>query len=406
MNPRVAREPTVRGARPRVGPLSIVASLLVVIGVVLAQPSLVVGGAGEVGGPLPDLTPDELARFESGAAVFPKVHGPEDGLGPLFNGRACVECHASPAPGGADKTRNHLITRIGRDAGGSYDDLVGAGGPVMARRSAREVLPGCSLGSEKKPKDATAVSERQPQALFGLGLVAAIPDETLLALAAQQASGGDVAGHVNRVDDGLGRFGMKAQFATLDAFVADALRNEIGITNPGRPDEKPTAQAVPDGCDQRPDLEDDGSAVALLTDFVSMLAPPPRGAVGSAERRGEAVFQEVGCASCHTPTLRTGPSPIAAIAHREVPLYSDLLLHDLGEYLADGIRQGEAGGMEWRTTPLWGLGRRLWYLHDGRATDLRSAVELHNGEARASRDHLFKRPRNDLQDLLAFLRSL
>ena len=176
---------------------------------------------------------------------------------------------------------------------------------------------------------------------------------------------------------------------------------------PRRPDEKPTAQAVPGGCDQRPDLEDDGSAVSLLTDFVSMLAPPPRGAAGPAERRGEAVFQEVGCASCHTPTLRTGASPVAALADRDVPLYSDLLLHDLGEYLADGIHQGEAaGGSEWRTTPLWGLGRRLWYLHDARATDLRTAVELHNGEARASRNRSFKRPRNDLQDLVAFLRSL
>jgi CxxC motif-containing protein (DUF1111 family) len=384
----------------------LLAALLVVVQMLGTSGSAALG-AGELGGPMPGLSPDEQARFEAGAAVFSKVHGPDDGLGPLFNGRSCAECHALPAPGGADKTRDHLITRIGRDGGGSYDDLVNLGGPVLARRSVREVLPGCSLGSEKKPKEANAVSERQPQALFGLGLIAAIPDEVLLGLAAaQQAGGDDVAGRVNQVEGGIGRFGTKGQLPTLDAFVSDALRNEIGITNPGRPDEKPTAQAVPAGCDLRPDLEDDGSAVALLTDFVSMLAPPPRGAVGPAERRGEAIFQEVGCASCHTPTLRTGPSPIAALADRDVPLYSDLLIHDLGEYLADGIHQGEAGGSDWRTTPLWGLGRRLWYLHDARATDLRSAIELHNGEARASRDRLFKRPRNDLQDLLAFLRSL
>jgi CxxC motif-containing protein (DUF1111 family) len=123
-------------------------------------------------------------------------------------------------------------------------------------------------------------------------------------------------------------------------------------------------------------------------------------------QEGEYLFQAVGCAGCHTPSLRTGPSPIAALADQDVPLYSDLLIHDLGEYLADGIHQGNAGGPDWRTTPLWGLGRRLWYLHDARATDLRTVLELHNGEARAARDRLFKRPRNDLQDLLAFLRSL
>jgi CxxC motif-containing protein (DUF1111 family) len=379
-----------------------VLSTLVIAGVLLARPA---SGAGEIGRPLPGLSPDQQARFEAGAGVFSKVHGPEDGLGPLFNGRACAECHSLGAPGGADKTRDHLITRIGRDAGGSYDDLVELGGPVLARRSVHEILPGCALDGEKKPKAATAVSERQPQALFGLGLVAAIPDQALRDLTtAEQAS--ETPGRVNDADGGVGRFGTKAQLPTLDGFIADALRNEIGITNPARPDEKPSAQAVPGGCDLRPDLEDDGSAVAMLTDFVTMLAPPPRGPIGPAERRGESVFQTVGCASCHTPSLQTGPSPIAAIANRDVPLYSDLLVHDLGEDLEDGIHQGAAGGTDWRTTPLWGIGRRLWYLHDGRATDLRMAIELHHGEAKASRDRLFARPRTDLQDLLAFLRSL
>jgi CxxC motif-containing protein (DUF1111 family) len=364
-----------------------------------------VSGAGEIGGPLPGLSPDEQARFEAGASIFSKVHGPEDGLGPLFNGRACAECHSLPSPGGADKTRDHLITRIGREGGGGYDDLIELGGPVLARRSVREVLPGCTLDGEKRPKAATAVSERQPQPLFGLGLVAAVPDASLQTLAAAEQDG-DAPGRVSLAGGSVGRFGTKAQFGTLEAFIADALRNEIGITSPGQPEEKPSAQAIPGGCDLRSDVEDDGSAVAMLTDFVTLLAPPPRGPIGPAERRGEAVFQAVGCATCHTPSLQTGPSPIGPLSEREVPLYSDLLIHDLGEYLADGIQQGAAGGTDWRTTPLWGLGRRLWYLHDARATDLRKAIDLHNGEARASRDRLFARPRDDLQDLLAFLRSL
>ena len=392
---------------PRPGPLAILATAVLVIAGLLTRPLSPAQAAATVGGPLPGLTPGELSRFEAGAAIFSKVHGPEDGLGPLFNGRACAECHSLPVPGGADKTRNHLITRIGRESGGRYDDMIESGGPVLGRHSVSRLLPGCDLSGEKNPRAATAVSERQPAALFGMGLVAAIPSETLEALAAQQrTSGGDVAGRVNRVGSEVGRFGLKAQFSSLEAFVADALRNELGITNPRLPDEKPMAQPAGPACDPRPDLEDDGAAVAMLADFVTLLAPPPRGPVGAAERRGEAIFHDVGCSTCHVPSLRTGPSLVAVLADRDVPLYSDLLLHDMGEYVADGIRQGEAGGSDWRTPPLWGLGRRLWFLHDGRATDLRTAVELHNGEAKASRDRLFERKRDDLQDVLTFLRSL
>lgn len=398
----------VNGVRllPRIGPLTMALGALVLVVAVLGQPGLPSRAASEVGGPLPGLSSEELTRFEAGAALFSKVHGPEDGLGPVFNGRSCVECHSLPAPGGADKTRSHVIVRIGRESGDRYDDLIDLGGPVLSRHSVASLLPGCGIEGEKKPRAATVVSERQPPSLFGLGMVAAIPDETLLALAAAQQAGGEVAGRVNRADGAVGRFGSKAQFSTLDAFVADALRNELGLTNPILPDEKPSARSAGPDCDLRPDLEDDGSAVAMLADFVAMTAPPPRGPTGPAERRGEAIFHEVGCASCHTPSLRTGPSPIAALADQDVPLYADLLIHDMGEYLADGVRQGEAGGTEWRTAPLWGLSRRLWFLHDGRATDLRTALELHNGEAKDSRDRLFKRKRDDLQDVLTFLRSL
>ena len=370
----------------------------------LAAPALSAPGTGD---PVGGLTPEEQARFEFGAAIFAKQHGPEDGLGPLYNGRACADCHAYPAAGGTDRTRDHLITRIGRERD-AYDDLVELGGPVLARRSVRDVLPSCGLKSgEDTPKQATAVSKRQPPTLYGAGLIAAIPDDTLHALAASQQGHPDgIAGRVNHVDGGIGRFGQKAQFATLERFVADAMRNELGITNPHFPDEKPTVRDVPDGCDLRADVEDDGTALNALVDFVSMLAPPSRGPRSPAELRGRAVFEEVGCVACHTPSLRTGAHQIAALSDQEAQLYSDLLLHDMGEYVADGVRQGEAGGSDWRTPPLWGLGQRVWFLHDARATDLRTVIELHNGEAKASRDRLFTRPRNDLQDLLSFLRSL
>ena len=392
---------------PQVGPLAILCAMLLLVGGTLLGTVTPARAVADVGGPLPGLTPDELRRFEGGAVVFARIHGPDDGLGPVFNAQSCVECHAFPSAGGSDKTRSHLTTRVGRETGDRYDDLIDVGGPFITRRTVAPLLPGCQIASEKKPKAATAVSERQPLSLFGLGLVAAIPDETLIAQAAlQQASGGDVAGRVNRIDGRVGRFGSKAQFPTLEASVADALRNELGITNPILPDEKPTSQPPDPACDLRQDPEDDGAAIAMLADYLTRLAPPPRGPVGAAEQRGETIFQEVGCSGCHVPSLRTGPSPIAALSERDVPLYSDLLIHDMGEYVADGIRQGEAGGSDWRTPPLWGVGRRLWFLHDGRATDLRTVLELHNGEAKASRDRLFKRPRNDLQDVLTFLRSL
>jgi CxxC motif-containing protein (DUF1111 family) len=381
--------------------------MLLVVGGTLLGTVTPTRAVADVGGPLPGLSPEELRRFEAGAAIFARVHGPEDGLGPVFNARACVECHAFPSPGGSDKTRSHLTIRVGREAGDRYDDLIELGGPFITRHTVAPLMAGCQIASEKKPKAATAVSERQPLSLFGLGLLAAIPDETLVAQAAiQQARGDDAAGRVNRVDGQVGRFGSKAQFTTLEVAVADALRNELGITNPMLSDEKPTAQPVASACDLRPDVEDDGAAVAMLADYLTMLAPPPRGPVGTAEQRGAEIFQEVGCSSCHVPSLRTGPNPVPALADQDVPLYSDLLIHDMGEYVADGIRQGEASGSDWRTPPLWGVGRRLWFLHDGRATDLRTVLELHNGEAKSSRDRLFKRPRNDLQDVLTFLRSL
>ena len=364
-------------------------------------------GAPSSGGQVPGLTEEEQARFDFGAAIFAKVHGPEDGLGPLYNGRACAECHAHPSLGGGDRTKDHQIKRIGRDADGRYDDLVEFGGPVLGRRSVREVLPSCRLSGEKSPKQMTGFSERQPPPLFGLGLISAIPDETLLALAdSQQGHPDGIAGRVNRVEDGVGRFGQKAQFATLERFIAEAQRNELGITNPLFPEEKPSAAPVPDGCDLRPDLEDDGTALAALVDFVTLLAPPAPGPRGPTEERGALIFEQVGCATCHVPSLRTGPHPIAALSEQEVQLYSDLLLHDMGIYVEDGVRQGEAGGTDWRTPPLWGLGQKVWYLHDGRAADLRTALELHNGEAKPIRNRLFARPRGDLQDLLAFLRSL
>ena len=163
---------------------------------------------------------------------------------------------------------------------------------------------------------------------------------------------------------------------------------------------------VPSACDPLADPEDDGSRLAALVDFVRLLGPQSRQADSDAVRHGAEIFQAVGCAACHTPSLPSGPSNMAALSERDVPLFSDLLLHEMGEYLADDVVQGGAGGTDWRTTPLWGLARKTRYMHDGRTTDLRQAIEYHSGEGRAARYRLRKRPRSDVEDLLAFLRSL
>jgi CxxC motif-containing protein (DUF1111 family) len=209
------------------------------------------------------------------------------------------------------------------------------------------------------------------------------------------------------IDGRVGRFGWKAQASRLDQFVARAMSDELGITNPIVPDEvRPQGQDAPPGCDLVPDPEDGGGELAALVDFISMLAPPSRAADPATVQRGAEVFQAVGCAACHVPSLRTGLHHIAALSEREVPLYSDLLVHDMGEYLADDVQQGGAGSTFWRTTPLWGLSRKTLFLHDGRTSDLRHAIEAHSGEGRAARYRLRARPKSDLEAVIAFLRSL
>jgi CxxC motif-containing protein (DUF1111 family) len=365
------------------------------------------GGAPQ---PLDGLSSEELERFEAGGQQFARVHGVADGLGPLFNGRSCAECHASPGPGGSDSGVSRQVVLFGRlEADGRFDVLRAEGGPVRQQRSIREELPGCRVTGEKLPPEANVKSHRQPAPLYGLGLIEAIPDDVILAQvkAGAAADPGEVYGRVNMVGGRVGRFGWKAQEATLERFIGQALAEELGRTNL-LVTEEPTAQAgpIPEGCDVAADPEDDGWQLAALLDFVTLLAPAPRSFETGAAQRGAAVFQQVGCAACHTPSLPTGPSPIATLNEREAPLYSDLLIHDMGEYLADGTVQGQAGPTEWRTTPLWGLSRKTLYLHDGRTSDLKQVIDLHTGEARAARYRLRQRPKSDLEDLLAFLRTL
>jgi CxxC motif-containing protein (DUF1111 family) len=203
----------------------------------------------------------------------------------------------------------------------------------------------------------------------------------------------------------LGRFGWKAQVATLHQFAGDAYLNEMGITNPSFPHENlPQGQPMPPGCDPVADPEDDGSGVTAFTNFMRFLAPAPRRPVTDQVRQGEHVFGEIGCASCHVPTMMTGPNAVAALSNQPVNLFSDLLIHDVGT--GDGIEQGQAKGSEFRTAPLWGLSRRDRFMHDGRSKSIEEAILRHGVDAQNAVNDFGGLSPSDHDALLAFLGSL
>jgi CxxC motif-containing protein (DUF1111 family) len=360
--------------------------------------------------PLPDLTPQETAHFMAGLEDFLEVETVEDGLGPVFNGKSCAECHAVPSVGGSEPNVGVAReTRIGRLFNKVFDPLDGSvsvnrGGGLLQQRAIN--LPGCHLKGEVVPPEATFVSLRISTPLFGAGLIEAILDATILA---NQSNGGR-PNYVFNPDTGgteLGRFGWKAQVATLHQFAGDAYLNEMGITNPSFPHENlPQGEPIPSGCDTVADPEDDGSGVTAFANFMRFLAPAPRRPVTVQVQLGEQVFSQIGCASCHVPTMTTGPNSVAALSNQRVNLFSDLLLHAMGAGLADGIEQGRAKGDEFRTAPLWGLSRRDRFMHDGGSNTIEKAILRHGGEAQNARDRFGGLSPADHDALLAFLDSL
>jgi CxxC motif-containing protein (DUF1111 family) len=362
------------------------------------------------GDPLPDLTADLLALFEEGKEDFEEVEEPEDGLGPIFNARGCAECHSVPAVGGSGFTNE---VRAGRSDGvGGFTDL--PGGSLFQIFSinpekCQEVIPG----------EANVIAFRQVQPLFGIGLIEAIPEAAILAKADPDDRNFDtITGRANMVLDPatnqmrVGRFGWKAQQASLLGFSADAYLNEMGITN-----DLALRENAPNGdaaklseCDQVADPEDvrdpqtGRRGIDNFENFMRFLGPPPRGPITAAVRRGESLFNFAGCARCHTPVMQTGDSPIAALHRKPVPLYSDLLLHDVGT--GDGIAQAGAGPNELRTAPLWGLRMSAPYLHDGSAATIEQAIMRHGNEAVQSRIFFSSLIQIQKDDFIAFLRSL
>jgi CxxC motif-containing protein (DUF1111 family) len=356
------------------------------------------------GQPLSGLSASDGADFLDGRDDFKQAETSATGLGPIFNNVSCVACHARPSVGGAS---NITVTRFGRSVNGVFDPLTALGGTLLHERTTIPAL------QEVVPASANIVIKRQTTPLYGLGLIEAIDDGTIIANTTRPKPAG-VGGKVGWVTDlvtgalRVGRFGWKAQHADLLDFSADAYSNEMGITNRLFPHENaPNGKValllrfVPEHpLDDEFDAVTNNSGIDKVTNYIRLLAPPPRGPVNASALRGQQVFAAVGCASCHEPTLTTGDSTVAALNQQPVELYSDLLLHDMGT-LGDGIAQAGAAPTEMRTAPLWGLRASGPYLHDGRAQTVEQAILAHDGEAAGIRDAYGNLSPGDRNDLLA-----
>jgi CxxC motif-containing protein (DUF1111 family) len=359
--------------------------------------------------PLLNLTAAQRQAFDDGLKEFMAEETPEEGLGPVFNGKSCAECHAVPSVGGTEPNVGVAReTRIGRRFNGSFDPLDGSvsvnkGGGLLQQRAIS--LAACNqLAGEVVPPEATFVSLRNTTGLFGLGLVEAIPEATIRG---NTSNGGKVNIVLNPDTNHMevGRFGWKAQVATLHQFAGDAYLNEMGITNPSFPKENlPQGQPIPPGCDTVADPEDKGEGVTAFENFMKFLAPvEPRRPATTQEQQ---LFGTTGCASCHVPTMTTGNNAVKALSKQPVNLYSDLLLHDMGPGLADNIEQGMAKGNEFRTAPLWGLSHRDRFMHDAKSNTIEDAILRHGGQAQQARDKFVALPQAERNALLAFLSSL
>ena len=364
---------------------------------------------GRLGDPLPDLTQEQMAAFVDGLGEFENVETPEGGLGPIFNNTSCANCHTTPAIGGASTL---AVTRFGRMDKGVFDPLAQFGGSLLQSRAIDPAV------LEKIPAEATIVIQRQTTPLFGAGLIEAILDRDIQALAQRRKADG-VLGRAALIQDvttgdmRVGRFGWKAQQATLLAFAGDAYLNEMGITSRFFPTENaPNGdQALLAQFDHLADPEDQvdpatgKSDIDKAADYMRFLAPPPPPRITAEVQLGYGLFTRIGCAECHVPTLFTGPNKVRALDRKPVTLFSDLLLHDMGS-LNDGIAQADALANEMKTAPLWGLRHRAPYLHDGRAPTLPSAINGHDGEAAPSRDRFNKLPSGQQKQVVDFLNSL
>lgn len=410
------------------------------------------------------LSADQQRLFAFGETLFDQdfsaaLDDPTiDGLGPLFNATSCNACHVEGGRGVPPDEINRngepigVLVRLsvpGIDAftggplpeptyGVQLQDRAVDGVPVEGRVSVSyEIVTETVAGGEtyelRRPlyelvdlsagplaPDATISPRLAPQ-LIGMGLLEAIPESDLLAAADPDDADGDgISGRVNTVGDSMtgnemtGRFGWKATVPTILNQVADAFHTDIGITNYFHPIE--TCTDVQLECLAAPlagrfDMDDD--RIRSVVFYNQALAVPAARNTGDADvQAGAVLFDDFGCASCHTPTQTTAQAAIPAFTNQTIHPYTDLLLHDMGPGLADGRPSFGASGSEWRTPPLWGIGLietvngSRFLLHDGRARTIAEAILWHGGEGGAAAEAFRNATPAERRQLLAFLESL
>ena len=372
------------------------------------------------------------------------------GLGPLYNADSCIGCHFLDGRGGSlsevvpdvrllarlavgeagDPTYGRQLSELATNGLASEGQLVVAYVPRVitlgdgTQLETRRPMYRWAQPAWGPPDPHVQLSPRMPSALVGLGLLEAIDTADLIAAQDPEDRDHDgISGRANVVEDAatgrlvIGRFGWKAGQPNIEQQIATALRDDMGLTSWLRPESACTArQRACRAQDVAGDVAPEVSRRDLerLATYVRLLAAPRRRTPEAPEvRRGRAAFIEAGCASCHTPRQRTGRDVrFPELARQTIFPYSDLLLHDMGDELADGVREGEAAGPEWRTPPLWGLGLlpaihgRIRLLHDGRARSVEEAVLWHGGEARAARDHYARLPAVTRGELVRVVESL
>jgi CxxC motif-containing protein (DUF1111 family) len=425
--------------------------LVVVISSLLTNPGLLEaqsdpgprGGAAAAGGQIGGLTPGQVQAFLDGQNRFNAVENvPNNGLGPRFNSNQCTSCHAFPSEGGTSPASNPQTQFA--NSSNTLPSFIQANGPVREVRfiknpdgspdggvhdlfviTGRSDAPsGCNINQENF-SNSSNISLRIPTPVFGLGLIEAIPDAYLinnLNATARSRSRLGIAGRFNRNgnDGAITRFGWKAQNKSLVIFSGEAYNVEMGITNMVFPNER-GVDNITDQNNCNPfaapndmfNLNSGGTAefddVTVFSAFMRFLAPPSRGPFSRSVFNGSNTFTNIGCALCHTVTLQTGPNQVAALSSQTINPYSDFALHHMGSTLADQISQGMAQGDEFRTAPLWGLGQRLFLLHDGRTADLVQSILDHSSsgsEANQVISNYKALSSSAKQDLLNFLRSL
>jgi CxxC motif-containing protein (DUF1111 family) len=411
---------------------------------------------------------DGLARFATVEVVSGATAIQGNGLGPRFNSDQCSSCHSQPYIGGSSPAVNPLLQVATADgATNATPWFIVPNGPIREARfvqsngvpdgnvhalfviTGRSDAGACSIAQPNFGAAGESLTGqggnsnvvfRIPTPIFGAGLIEAVPDSAILANAAANATAKQqmgVHGHPNAIlsgstnrsanDGTITRFGWKAQNKSLLMFAGEAYNVEMGISNqlfPQERDETPNCQGgnatpndtnnfLPAGAQPISVLSD----IEAFADFMRMLAAPVPATSTPSTRNGKQLFTDIGCALCHTPALRTGTSiasgsprgPSPALSNQPVALYSDLLVHHMGTGLADGITQGGAGPDEFRTAPLWGLGQRIFFLHDGRTSDLIQAIAAHasqSSEATLVAQNFTALTAEDQQDLLNFLRTL